>query len=302
MDYKDYYKILGVDKSATQADIKKKFRKLAIKYHPDKNPDDAGAEAKFKEINEAYEVLGDPEKRKKYDELGANWKQYEQFQRAGGAGGQHTYQYSGDFSDIFGSGGGFSDFFNSFFGGGGFSGTGSAFSQGSPFGQQQRRPRPTTTQASLPLTFEEAFNGVKKVVQIDGEKIRLNIRPGAHDGQKLKVSGKGRNGGDLIITLQVGTPAGYEIDGLNLIKKLDVDLYKAVLGGKMEVDTPHGKVNMPIAKGSQSGKKLRLKGKGLPDYNNPKKFGDMIVELQIQVPTNLSEKEVSLFKELEKLR
>lgn len=303
MDYKDYYKILGVDKGASQADIKKKFRKLAIKYHPDKNPDNAAAEAKFKEVNEAYEVLGDPEKRKKYDELGANWKQYEQFQRAGGGrGGQRTYQYSGDFSDMFGGGGGFSDFFNSFFGGGGFSGTGSAFSQDSPFGSQRRRSAAVNTQATLPLSFEEAFNGVKKVVQIDGEKIRLNIKAGARDQQKLKVAGKGRNGGDLIITLQVGAPVGYEVEGLNLIKKLDVDLYTAVLGGKMDVDTPHGKVSIPIAKGSQSGKKLRLKGKGMPNYDQPNNFGDLIVELQIRVPTKLSQKEVDLFKELQNLR
>lgn len=299
MDYKDYYKILGVDKKASQADIKKKFRKLAVKYHPDKNPDNPEAEAKFKEVNEAYEVLGDPEKRKKYDELGANWKQYEQFQRAGG---QRTYQYSGDFSDIFGGGGGFSDFFNSFFGGGGFGSTGSAFSQDSPFGSQTRRSRAASSQATLPLSFDEAFHGVKKVIQLNGNKIRLNIKAGALDGQKLKVSGKGSRGGDLIITLKVGKPTGYEVDGLNLIKKLDVDLYTAVLGGKMEVNTPHGKINMPVAKGSQSGKKLRLKGKGMPDYKNPGKYGDLIVELQIQVPTNLSEKEVSLFKELEKLR
>lgn len=302
MNYKDYYKTLGVDKKASQADIKKKFRKLALKYHPDKNPDDAASEAKFKEVNEAYEVLGDPEKRKKYDELGANWKQYEHFQGAGGrpGGGQRTYQYSGDYSDFFGgqAGGGFSDFFNSFFGGGA-----SAFGgQESPFGGQgSRQARPVNAQATLPLSFDEAFHGVGKVVQLDGDKIRLNIKAGARDGQKLKVAGKGRNGGDLIITLQVGRSSEYEIDGLNLTKKLDVDLYTAVLGGKMEVATPHGKINMPIAKGTQTGAKLRLKGKGMPDYDTKGKFGDLILEVQIKVPTNLSDKQTKLFKELEKL-
>lgn len=309
MNYKDYYKTLGVDKTAPQPEIKKKFRKLAIKYHPDKNPDDATSEAKFKEVNEAYEVLGDPEKRKKYDELGANWKQYEQFQNAGGqrgGGGQRAYQYSGDYSDFFGgqAGGGFSDFFNSFFGGGGFDGTGSAFGgQQSTFGGSRgRTPRRTNTQATLPLSFDEAFAGVGKVVQIDGQKIKLNIKPGAKDGQKLKVTGKGRSGGDLIITLNVGRPVGYDLSGLNLSKTVDVDLYTAVLGGKIGVDTPHGKINMPITKGTQSGKKLRLKGKGMPDYDKQGTFGDLILEVQIKVPTNLSEKETSLFKELQALR
>ncbi|NEN22516.1 J domain-containing protein [Cryomorpha ignava] len=302
MNYKDYYETLGVEKKAPQADIKKKFRKLAIKFHPDKNPDDASAEAKFKEVNEAYEVLGDPEKRKKYDELGSNWKQYENFQNAGGrqqGGRQRTYQYSGDYGDYFGSsdGGGFSDFFNSFFAGGGYQGTGSAF------GGRSRQPaRPANSQATLPLNFQEAFSGVGKVVELDGKKIRLNIKPGVKNGQKLKVTGKGRNGGDLIITLQVPSPTGYELSGLNLTKKVDIDLYTAVLGGKAEVDTLHGKINMPVAKGTQSGKKLRLKGKGMPDYDKQGSFGDLVIEVQIKVPENLSEKEVDLFKELEKIR
>ena len=308
MNYKDYYKTLGVEKKATQPEIKKKFRKLAIKYHPDKNPDDAGSEAKFKEVNEAYEVLGDPEKRKKYDELGANWKQYEQFQNAGGnrGGGQRTYQYSGDYSDFFGGqgGGGFSDFFNSFFGGGGYDGTGSAFGgQEAQFARSRSRsPRRTNTQASLPLSFNEAFAGVGKVVQIDGQRIKLNIKPGAKEGQKLKVTGKGRGGGDLIITLNVESPADYELNGLTLTKKVNVDVYTAVLGGKVGVETPHGKINMPIAKGTQSGKKLRLKGKGMPDYDKQGTFGDLILEVQIKVPTDLSEKEISLFEDLQAQR
>lgn len=309
MNYKDYYKTLGVEKGAPQAEIKKKFRKLALKYHPDKNPDDNKAENKFKEVNEAYEVLGDPEKRKKYDELGSNWKQYEQYQRAGAqgrpGGGQRQYHYSGDFSDFFGqSGGGFSDFFNSFFGGGGFSGTGSAFGgRENPFGQQQRqRPRRANAQASLPLSFDEAFHGVAKVVKLDGQKIRLTIKPGAKDGQKLKLRGKGQAGGDLIITLQVASPSGYELDGLNMSKKLNVDLYTAVLGGKIEVDTPHGKINMPITKGTQSGKKLRLKGKGYPDYDKQGRFGDLILEVLVRVPENLSKKEEKLFADLQKIR
>lgn len=309
MNYKDYYKTLGVDKKATQTTIKKKFRKLALKFHPDKNADDKAAEEKFKEVNEAYEVLGDPEKRKKYDELGANWKQYEQFQNArahqGRQGGQRQYEYAGDFNDFFGQsgGGGFSDFFNSFFGGGGFSGTGSAYSnQQNPFehqGQQRQTQRKVNAQASLPLSFDEAFKGVAKVVQLDSQKIKLTIKAGARDGQKLKLRGKGPGGGDLIITLQVSPPAGYSIDGLNLSKKVEVDLYTAVLGGKIGVDTPHGKINMPIAKGTQPGKKLRLKGKGMPNYEKQGEYGDLILEIQIVVPTHLTKKEEELFEKLQ---
>ncbi len=301
MDYKDYYKVLGVSKSAEQAEVKKKFRKLAIKYHPDKNPDNPGAEAKFKEINEAYEVLGDPEKRKKYNELGSNWKQYEQYQNAGGArGGRKAYEYSGDFNDMFGgsAGGGFSDFFNSFFGGGGFQSTGGAFQDQSPFGQQ-RQPRRSNAQASLPLSFDESFHGVAKVVQVNGQKIRLTIKPGAKDGQKLKLTGKASGGGDLIITLIVGKPTGYVLDGLQMSRNVSVDLYTAVLGGKIEVETLHGRLNLPIKAGTQNGSKLRLKGKGFPSYDDPKATGDLILTTQVQIPTGLTDEQKELFKKIQ---
>lgn len=307
MDYKDYYKVLGVDKKATQAEIKKKFRKLAVKHHPDKNPDDPGAQKRFQEINEAYEVLGDADKRKKYDELGANWKDYDRFKNAQQAqGGQRTYRYSGDFDEFFGGGGGFSDFFNAFFGGGGFGATGGAFDEQDPFGRASHRGRggrgasapPRTATASLPLGFHEAFHGVAKVVQIDGQKIRLNIKPGARDGQKLKVRGKGPGGGDLIITLQVADPKGYERDGTTLRKKVKIDLYTAVLGDKVEVDTLHGAVTIPIPKGTQPGKKFRLKGKGMPDYEHKGKFGDLIVEVEVEIPTALDAEQRKLFERL----
>ena len=301
MEYKDYYKLLGVDKKATQAEIKRKFRKLAIKYHPDKNPDDPSSEQKFKEINEAYEVLGDAEKRKKYDELGADWKHYDQYknaQQAQGAG-RRTYQYTGDYDEFFGGGGGFSDFFNAFFGGGG--GASGAFGGQDAFGRtSQTRPRrqPQTATAELPLSFHEAFNGVAKVVNIDGQKVRLNIKPGVKNGQKLKVRGKGPNGGDLIITLVVGQPVGYEVDGTTLRKKIKLDLYTAVLGGKVDVNTLHGKVSIPIAGGTQPGKKLRLKGKGMPEYNRKGHFGDLIVEIDVEIPATLDADERKLFEQL----
>ena len=294
MDYKDYYKVLGVSKDAAQADIKKKYRKLAVQYHPDKNPDNAEAEKKFKEISEAYEVIGDPEKRKKYDELGANWKQYEQYQKAGFNGQKRTYQYGGDVGDAFS--GGFSDFFDAFFGGGGASREAYG-AQG--YGRGRRKP--SNTRASLALSFDESFRGVPKVVEFDGEKIRLNIKPGARDGQKLKVGGKGRGGGDLIIELQVAEPHGYTREGLNLIGPVHVDLYTAVLGGKASLITPHGRVNVPIKPGTQPGAKLRLRGKGMPDYDQQGSFGDFLAEVKIEIPKQLNSEQEKLFKKLQAL-
>lgn len=301
MEYKDYYKILGVSKNATQPEIKKSYRKLAVKYHPDKTQGDVELEKKFKEANEAYEVLGDPEKRKKYDELGSNWKQYDQYKNAGygRTRGQQQYQYSGDFSDMFGGSGGdqFSDFFNAFFGSGGRPGTG--FGGGA---QRQTARRPANSTAVLPLSFDEAVQGVEKMVELDGKKIKLKIKPGAQNGQKLKLRGKGKGGGDLIITLRVSDSNEYDVDGLNLYKKQKVDLFTALLGGKLSVRTPHGAVNLTIPEGAQSGKKFRLKGKGISDYNNPAVSGDLIIELLIQIPEELSKKEKELVAEWQKIR
>ena len=303
MDYKDYYKILGIDKKATQAEIKKKFRKLAIQYHPDKNPDNAEAENKFKEVNEAYEVLGDAEKRKKYDELGSNWKQYDQYKNAQQGRRAGNYQYTGEYDDFFGGarGGGFSDFFNSFFGGGFASGQGSN-AGGRSFGQRPNVSRPVTARGKLDLSFDESVHGVSKTVQVNGKKIRLNIAPGARDGQKLKVTGKGPDGGDLIVELKVGKNPLYQIEGLNLSGKLEVDMYTAALGGKANVKTPHGSFSLNIQAGSAGGKKLRLKGKGMPDYGKKGIYGDFIAEINISIPTNLSSREKELLQNLRKLR
>lgn len=293
MEYKDYYKVLGVSKSAPQAEIKKKFRKLAVKYHPDKNKDDPTTEDKFKEINEAYEVLGDPKKRKQYDELGANWKNYQQYQNAGsGNGRSRTYQYSGDFSDFFGGAGGFSDFFNTFFGGG-----------GSPFESTRRQSRgsirPST--AELSISFEEAIHGGEKIVLIGDKKVKLNLKPGLKDGQKLNLKGKGAQGNDLHIVLKIQPSNQYEKKDLDLFTMQRVDLYTAVLGGKVEVNTPYGLSRVTLPAGTSGGKKLRLKGKGYPEYGQVSKKGDLIIELKIDVPRNLSSREEELFKQLQKL-
>lgn len=301
MEYKDYYKVLGVGKGASQAEIKKQFRKLAIRFHPDKNPDDAQAENRFKEVNEAYEVLGDAEKRKKYDELGSNWKQYEQYKNAGRSSRGANYQYSGEYSDFFSGaqGGGFSDFFNSFFGGGGF---GSRQGGSASFGHQPNAARPASARAKLNLSFDESFHGVSKMIQYDGKKLRINIAPGARDGQKLKLRGKGPDGSDLIIELKIGKSSEYTQDGLNLGGKVAVDFYTAAIGGKVNVKTPHGRFSLDIAPGTSGGKKLRLKGKGMPEYGKKGAYGDFIVETKISVPTDLTSREKELLGQLKRLR
>lgn len=312
MDYKDYYKILGVSKNASQEEIKKAYRKLALKYHPDKTKGDKQDEERFKEIGEAYAVLRDPEKRKKYDQLGANWKQYEQ---AGGAGGFDFSQYGGqapgggsfyfegDMDDIFGgaAGGGFSDFFNAFFGGRGGAQSGSS-------SRQQRPRKGQDLQADMEISLYEAYHGTSRILNVDGKKLRVNIKPGSYDGLELRIKGKGGPGsgggpnGDIYIKIRVRPDNQYKMDGSNLILKTDVDLYTAVLGGKKEIETIAGKLSVPVPKGSQSGSKLRLKNKGMPVYGQPGQYGDLYVQLNVIIPKNLSREEINLFKKLKELR
>lgn len=322
MDYKDYYKILGVTKSASQDEIKKAFRKLALKYHPDKNPGDKTAETKFKEVNEANEVLSDPEKRKKYDELGSNWKQYQgsggsggfdwgkyqkqygQQQYGGSQGGQTFYTDFGDLGGAFGNGGGgFSDFFEAFFGG--------------SFGGQNKRSggRKNTQQlkgddiqAELPISLEEAYNGGEKLFELNGQTIKLKLKKGSYDGQVLKLSGKGYPGhnnapnGDLLLTLKIQTHAAIKRIDDDLYMDLPVDIYTAVLGGKITVDTLKGKIKVTIPEGASSGKTLRLAGLGMPKYGKDSQFGDLFVKINIETPKNLTAQERKLFEELQKLR
>ncbi len=295
MDYKDYYKVLGVGKSASQDEIKKAYRKLAVKYHPDKNEGDSKAEARFKEITEAYEVLGNAENRQKYDQMGANWKQYENMgnQGFGGFGGFGGGRRSSGASGF--GGGGFSDFFNSFFGG--------RFDEWST-GKSVYKGK--DLEANLPLSLEEAFNGTEKILKAKDERIKIKIKPGAYDGQKIRVKGKGGHAagggerGDLYITLQVAQNPNYEQKGNDLYKTVTIDLFTAVLGGKVSVSTPTKTIAVPVAAGTSSGKKLRLKGLGAPTGNGS--TGDFYVEIQIEVPTNLSDKEIDLFKQLQNIQ
>lgn len=309
MEYKDYYKILGVEKSATQDEIKKAYRKLAMKYHPDRNPGNKSAEEKFKEITEANEVLSDPEKRKKYDTLGSNWKQYQHtggqgfddfFTHFGGgrSGGRTgaTYEFGGDFGDIFGGmGGGFSDFFESFFGGGrGFS------------GRTQQQKTAVDVEAVLNVSLEDAFNGSEKTINIDGKKLKVKINPGTKDGQKLRLKGLGRSKtaggtkGDLYLIIHILPHPFYEIKDNLLYYNLDIDLYTAVLGGKETIRTLDGKtLSVNIPEGTESEKVLRLKGLGLIE-NGVR--GDLFIDIHVTVPKNLSREEKELFNKLKSLR
>ena len=298
MDFKDYYSILGVAKNATQEEIKKAYRKLAHKYHPDKNPGDKAAEDRFKEIAEANEVLIDPEKRKKYDELGSNWKEYE---NAGyGASGasasnrrSRTYRdFNGNPEDIFGGGSEFSDFFESFFGSmGGRQGAADySFGFDSPVADLA---------GEIPINLQEAYNGTERIVDLGGERIKVKIKPGAYDGLKLKVKGKGtkgRNGsrGDLYLTVKVSHLPGYERKGDDLYMEQPLDVFTALLGGKQEITSFSGKLNIKINECTENGKTVRLRSKGMPVYNKPGQFGDLYIKLIIKIPQSLTvyEKEV----------
>jgi curved DNA-binding protein len=310
MEFKDYYKILGVDKNATQEEIKKAYRKLAMKYHPDRNPGDKSAEEKFKEITEANEVLSDPEKRKKYDTLGANWKQYEyagrgfddfftQFGRSARNRGT-DFEFTTDFGDLFGNFGGFSDFFESFFGG-------KSKKTKSNFDFNSSKSSAIDIEADLNISLEEAFNGTERQIPVDGKKIKIKINPGIKDGQKLRLKGLGRskvsggNKGDLYLNIHILKHPFYEIKDDNLYYNLDIDLYTAVLGGKETIRTLDGKkVSINIPEGTESEKILRLKNLGMIKENGMR--GDLFVKIHITIPKNLSEEEKQLFRKLQVLR
>lgn len=301
MDYKDYYKVLGVNKNASQDEIKKAYRKLAVKYHPDKNKDNKSAEEKFKAVNEAHEVLGDPEKRKKYDQLGTNWRQYENMggrpsgQGPGGSSG--PFSFDGDFSDLFGQGkgSGFSDFFEQFFGRGASGGARQGARTGNFTGQDY--------QTEMDITLEEAFHGTHRLIEVEDEKLRITTKPGAYDEQLLRIKGKGGKGsrgqrGDLYVRVHVVSHPRYIRKGDDLHTSHTIDLYTAVLGGTTIVDTLTGQVKVKIAPGTQSGGTIRIKNKGMPVYGESNIFGDLYVQLQVHIPERLTDKQRQLFEQL----
>ena len=293
MDFVDYYKTLGIDKKAKEADIKKAYRKLARKYHPDLNPNDKQAEKKFKEINEANEVLSNTENRKKYDSYGKDWKHAEEFEKAKRQNkSQQSYQRSGSSQYAQED---FSDFFGSMFGGG----------QG---GRRHAQYRGQDFQASLHLNLKDVYETHKRTLTINGKNIRLTIPAGVKNGQTIKIKGYGGDGanggpkGDLNITFQIDNDSNFKRDGNNLYANLDLDLYKAMLGGALVVDSFDGKVKLNIVPETQNGAQVKLKGKGFPVYKKDGQFGDLIFTFNLKIPENLSDKEKELFNELSKMR
>ena len=308
MEYKDYYKILGVDKGASQQDIKKAYRRLARKYHPDVNPGDKSAEARFKDINEAHEVLSDPQKRQKYDQLGASWQQWQHTGRdprgfdwsqwfAGGQpGAGRVHVEYGDLGDLFG--GGFSDFFRNVFGG----------SAGADYTQRARTRRGQDLEQPVEITLEEAYAGAKRLLQMGERRIEVKIPPGVDSGSRVRIAAEGGPGlggggkGDLYLRISVLPHPTFQRRGDDLYCQVPVDLYQAVLGGEVTVRTLKGQAVLKIPPETQSGRRFRLKGLGMPTLKNPKMTGDLYVEVAVVLPRGLSKQEKELFTQLASIR
>lgn len=295
MDYIDYYKILGLDKSATEKDIKNAYRKLARKYHPDVNPNDKAAEQKFKEVNEANEVLSNPENRKKYDKYGKDWKHAEEFEKARQQQQQQrSYQQT---TEGFG-GGDYSDFFESMFGGG-------YRTQGE---SQRVRFRGQDYHAELHLSLTDVYTTHKRTLTVNDKTIRITIPAGVANGQEIKIKGHGGQGinggphGDLYIKFIIDNTTQFRRDEDDLYVNVDLDIYTALLGGEITVDTFDGKVKIKVKPETQNNTKVKLKGKGFPVYKKENHYGDLYITYQLKIPTSLSAKEKELITELSKLR
>lgn len=303
MEYKDYYQALGVNRNASTDEIKKAYRKLALKYHPDRNPGDKSAEDRFKDINEAYQVLSDPEKRQRYDHLGDSFNQWQQ---RGGTSDSFNWQdwFSQgqpnqsrrvdvhDFEDIFG--GTFSDFFNSIFGGMGYSGP-----------NQRRRSVPQHYEQPITISLLEAYQGTERALKIDNHRYQVKIPAGAHSGTKVRIAGAGPASpsggkGDLFLVITVSADERYERRDANLYTDVSIDLITAVLGGQVTVSTLGGKVALKIPAGTQPGQTFRLAGRGMPHLKDPKQHGDLYVRTKVLIPKQLTDQEKSLYEQLKK--
>jgi curved DNA-binding protein len=303
MAFIDYYKVLELDKNASEKEIKNAYRKLARKYHPDLNPNDEEANKKFQQLNEANEVLSDPEKRKKYDKYGENWQHGEAYeqqakqqanQRGGGRGEYAGFGSAETFGSAEGFGGeDFSDFFQSMFGGAGGGG-------------RQAKYRGQDYNAELSLTLRDIIESHKQTLTVNGKNIRITIPAGIENGQTIKITGHGGAGvnsgpaGDLFIKFNVAPDTNFKRDGSNLHTTLKLDLYTAVLGGEITADTLTGQIKVKVKPETQNGTKVKLKGKGMPVYKKENEFGDLYLTYDIQIPTNLTEKQKQLFEELAK--
>jgi curved DNA-binding protein len=321
MEFKDYYKILGVSRTADEKEIKRAFRKLAQQYHPDKNPGDKEAERKFKELNEAHTVLGDAEKRAKYDKFGAQWEQYERagvrpedvgwgsFGGGGMGGGRTRTVTPEEFEQMFG-GSGFSDFFQTLFGGG--MGGGMPGGMGGRTGQQYRQRgggfdsftgmQEAVNEVPVQVTLEEAFHGSTRMVQMaDGTRLEATIPRGVKTGSKVRMRGAVGQG-DLVLKVEVLPHAQFIREGDDLRVKAQVDLYTALLGGEAHVPTLDRPLVLSIPAGTQNGRLFRLRGQGMPHLKQPDQRGDLLAEINVVLPTNLSDEEKRLVQRLRELR
>lgn len=293
MTFVDYYKILGIEKKATPQEIKSAYRKLARKYHPDLNPNDKDAKRNFQQVNEANEVLSDPEKRKKFDQYGKDWQHAGEFEKSQ----QYQSQAQGPFGDSFSgnpSGGDFSDFFESMFGG----------ASGSTGRGRQVKYRGEDYTAEIHAELIDAYSTHQQTLTVNGKKIRITIPAGIENGQTIKISGHGGPGvnggpnGDLYIAFSIANHPKIRRLGSNLYTSVELDLYTAVLGGEITIDTLKGQVKMKVAPETQNGSKVRLKGKGFPVYKNEGQYGDLFVTWAIKMPEKLTDKQKALFTEL----
>lgn len=319
MEYRDYYKTLGVDKKASQDEIKKAYRKLAKRYHPDKNPNDPSAEARFKDINEAYEVLSDTEKRQKYDQFGSQWDQYaRQGGQPGGfdwgrwaSSGQGTQTRrvsQEELESLFGGrGGGFSDFFEMLFGSMGRTHAPDA-REFSRSGMHMSRQGEDIEQPAE-VTLEEAFHGTTRTLRWeDGRTIEARIPPGVHTGSRVRLSGQGQPGpgggkpGNLYLTITVLPHAIFERDGDNLRVSVPVDLFTALLGGTITVKSLDRSVQLSIPEGTQNGRTFRLRGLGMPNLKTPTRRGDLFATVTVRLPEKLTVEEKRFFEQMRQRR
>ena len=302
MKYKDYYKILGVERKASADDIRSAYRKLAMKYHPDKNPGDKKAEDKFKEINEAYQVLSDEQKRARYDQLGSAYSNFrtgggrpddfrwdDWFQQQQGSG-----QRGGNVDDVFGGGGAtFSDFFRTIFG---------EAVRSSQRGQQMQQQQETGYQQDLAINYKEAYEGTMRQLQTKVRKLQVRIPAGVKTGSKVRVAGAGPEGTDLYLVIQIEDEDRFEREGYDLTTTSPVSVFVLILGGEAEVDTPNGQIKLNIPAGTQPEQVFRLAGRGMPHLKTPATKGDLFVKLKVQIPKYLSSKQIELIEEASRIK
>ncbi len=300
MDYKDYYQILGIARTAGADEIRSAYKKLALKYHPDRNPGNKQAEEKFKEMNEAYQVLSDPQKRARYDQLGSAYNSYE---RNGGQPGGFDWGqwYSNNnsnqqvnFEDIFGSGagsgGGFSDFFSSIFGG-----------MGGMAGNNVRPQRAAHNEQTVSITLQEAYDGTSRIMDSAGKRVQVKIPAGAKTGTKIRVANSAPDGSDYYLKINIQDDPRFERDGADLFAPVTVDVFSAILGGEVEVLTMSGKVKLTIPAGTQSEQKIRITGRGMPHLKNPQTRGDLYVQVKIKIPKNITVEQSNLLQKVREL-